>query len=96
MLDISFDHAEILCFIASLTVLLILVVLTSKKPPSCPERELLTTLSSKWLAPAPDDVRRLEIAQGARCRLAQERLASCTREYNSKFRDAIGKIRRGV
>ena len=96
MLDTDFDHAEILYFVACLAVLLTLAVLTPKNPPPCRERELLTTCRSKWLAPAPDDVRRLEVAQGAENRLAQELLAIYTRECNAKFRDAICRIRRGV
>jgi hypothetical protein len=95
MLDTNFDHTDSLYFVACLAVLLILAALTSKNPPPCRERELLTTFSSKWLPPAPDDARRLEIAQGAGNRLTQELLATCTREYNSKFKDAIYRIRRG-
>jgi hypothetical protein len=96
MSDANFDHTEILYFVACVAVLLILAVLTSKNPPPRRERELLTAFSSKWLAPAPDDVRRLDSAQGVRNCLAQELLAICTREWNSKFRDAICRIRRGV
>ena len=96
MLDTDFDHTDSLYFVAGLAVLLIVAALTSKNPPPCRERELLTAFSSKWLAPAPDDVRRLEIAQGEGNRLTQELLAICTRECNSKFKDAIYRIRRGV
>ena len=95
MLDTDFDHTDSLCFVACMAVLLILAALTSNNPPPCREGELLTVFSSKWLAPAPDDVRRLEVAQGAGNRLARELLAITTREYNSKFKDSIYKIRRG-
>ncbi len=84
MLDANFDHAGILLFVACMVALLILATLTSKNPPPRRERELLTTFRSKWLAPAPDDVGRLEAARGARNRVAQELLARCTREFNSE------------
>jgi hypothetical protein len=96
MLDILFSRTEILCCVACLAALLILAVLVSKGPPPRWERELSTTFSGKWLARAPDDVRRLEAAQGVRNRLKQELLAICTTECNSRFKDAISRIRRGV
>jgi hypothetical protein len=96
MLDASFDHSGILYFVAFLAVLLILAVLTSNKPLPWRDRELLATLNSGRLAPALDDVRRLEAALGGTNRRTQELLASCTLDYNSKFGDAIYRIQRGV
>ena len=96
MLDNGLDYTGVLCFVAFLTVLLILAALRSKKAPPCGDGGLLATFSSGWLALAPDDVRRLEIAPGASKRRNQELLARYTREYNSKFGDAISRVRRGV
>ena len=96
MLATIFHHTGALYFVACLAALLILAVLTSRGPPPRRERELSTTFNWKWLARTPDAVRRLEAAQGVRDRLTQELLATCTRECNSKFIDAICRIRRGV
>jgi hypothetical protein len=94
MLVSILHNTGILYYFAYLTALLVLAVVTSKDAP-CRESEL-STFSSKWLAPVPDDVRRSEIARGVRRFLTLQLLASCTRECNSKFRDAICRIRRGV
>jgi hypothetical protein len=96
MLYALFSRTEILCCAACLATLLIVVVLATKDHPPRGGRELVITFSGKWLARAPDDVRRLETAQDVRDRLKQGLLAICTKEYNSRFRDVISRIRRGV
>ena len=90
------SRTEILCCVACLAALLIVVVLATKEAPPREGRERLITRSGKWLARAPDDVRRLETAPGVRDRLKQGLLAICTTEYRSRFRDSISRIRRGA
>ena len=96
MLAILLSRTEILYCVACLAALLIVAVLAPKDRPPRGESELPTTFSWKWLARAPDDVWRLEAAQGVRNRFKQELLAMYTPEYDSRFRDAISRIRRGV
>ena len=82
--------------LAGLLVLLILLVLTSTGPPPCRDREFVTAFQWKWLAPVPDEVRQFRAPQGVRDRLTQGLLAICTTEYDSRVKDAISRIRRGV
>jgi hypothetical protein len=94
MFGLTPSQAGILGLAAGLLGLLILAVLTSKRP-DLDQAAPVTGFPPGWLARAPGDVERLKAARAGRSLLSLELLVNCNWECSARFCDAIARIRRG-
>jgi len=95
MFAFTLSQTGTLSLLAGVLGLMILALLTSKHSQS-DEGGAVTAFDSGWLARAPLDVERMKAARTGKRLLTLELLANCTWECCSQFRDAIGRIPRGI